>query len=506
MFKKIFFFLFVTSTILFSQTLPNFLKDSIDVYVSKALKESKIPGLAVCVVKDGKVTFIKGYGVKNISENNPVDENTLFLIGSNTKAFTGTSLAILEQEGKCSLTDKVKKWLADFNMKDDWVENELNLQDIVSHRIGMETFQGDFMYWDSDLSSSEILEKFGKLTPKYPFRTKWGYTNAGFVIAGEVIKKVSGISWDEFIEERFFKPLEMNNSLALTSEINEKLNIAIPYTLVDNKLVKIPYPKIDNLAAAGSISSSVSDMSHWLIALLDSGKYNCKEVFPFKAIQTSRRPLSIIGNASNPFDRNPFNLYGMGWEIENYRGNTIVSHTGGVDGFVTSVTLLPKEKLGVVVLTNTDANVFYQALKWQIIDAYLNAPYNNYYTFYSNAVQKQDERQQKYLSAMRDSVKMNLKPTVPLEQFEGTYKHEVFGEIEIEKDGNNLKMVFKDNHPDLVGKLESIGDDKFLCTYSQEIFGIKEIPFVVENGKVKSFTLSVADFVEFTTYNFVKED
>ncbi|HZW38340.1 MAG TPA: serine hydrolase [Ignavibacteriaceae bacterium] len=506
MFKKIFFLLFVTSTIVFSQTLPNFLKDSIDVYVSKALRESKIPGLAVCVVKDGKVTFIKGYGVKDIIANNHVDENTLFLIGSNTKAFTGTSLAILEQEGKCSLTDKVKKWLPDFKMKDVWVENELNLQDIVSHRIGMETFQGDFMYWDSDLSTSEILEKFGKLAPKYPFRTKWGYTNAGFVIAGQVIEKVSGESWDEFIQERFFKPLEMNNSLALTRDINSKLNIAVPYTIVDNELRKIPYPDIDNLAPAASISSSVTDMSHWLITLLDSGKYNGKEVIPFKAILTSRKPLSIIGNSSNPFDRNPFNLYGMGWEIESYRGNTVVSHTGGVDGFVTSVTLLPKEKLGVVVLTNTDANVFYQALKWQIIDAYLNAPYNNYHTLYSNAMQKQDERQQKYLSAMRDSVKMNLKPTVPLEEFEGTYKHEVFGEIEIEKDGNNLKMVFKDNHPDLVGKLESIGDDKFLCTYSQEIFGIKEIPFVVENGKVKSFTLSVADFVEFTTYNFVKED
>src|SRR5690606_33130505 len=170
----------------------------------------QIPGVAICIVKDGEVVLAKGYGVRKAGTEDKVDENTLFMIGSNTKAFTGTALALLEHDGKLSMDDKVQKYLPDFTMKDPWVAKELNLTDIVSHRMGMETFQGDFMYWTSDLTMDMVIQKFGLLTPAYSFRTKWGYTNAGYAIAGKIIENVSGKLWNEFLKERIFIPFNMN--------------------------------------------------------------------------------------------------------------------------------------------------------------------------------------------------------------------------------------------------------------------------------------------------------
>ncbi|MCU7493416.1 MAG: serine hydrolase [Ignavibacteria bacterium] len=486
------------------EKLPAFISDSLDAYVERALKSWDIPGVSVCVVKDGKVVVMKGYGVREAGKNDKVDENTLFLIGSNTKAFTGTALAMLEDEGKCSLSDKVQKYLPDFKMKDPWVAGHLNLSDIVSHRIGMETFQGDFMYWDANLTPQEVIEKFGMLTPKYDFRTRWGYTNAGFVIAGECIRKISGGDWASFIRNKIFSPLKMNSSLALLGEIPQAKNIAKSHTLVDGKLMVIPYPSVDHLAPAGSISSSASDMSHWLIAQLDSGRYDGSQVIPFSAIKKTRQPLSIVGRASNPFDKNPFGLYGMGWSIEDYKGHEIVSHTGGVDGFVTSVTLLPGDKLGIVVLTNNDNNGFYTSLKWEIIDAFLGMPYRNYDKLYLGVYGKRQQTYDEELKALRDTVSMNLKPAADLDAFTGKYMNEVYGYLNIAREGNTLVMTFE-HHPTLKGKLESLGGSRFLCTYSDPVFGIRVLPFTVEGSKVKSMTLKVADFVEMTTYDFVKQ-
>lgn len=482
---------------------PSFIIDSLDIYIERALQQWQIPAVAVCVVKDGKVVVQKGYGVREAGQPGKVDENTLFMIASNTKAFTGTALSILEAEGKCSLDDHVKKYLPGFTMKDPWVADHLNLRDVMSHRIGMETFQGDFMYWESDLSSDEVIEKFGQLTPEYNFRTTWGYCNAGFLIAGECLEKITGQTWDQFMTDRFIKPLKMNRTLPLTSQVNNADNIAVPYTIINNNLVELNYCQIDNLAPAASITSSVADMSHWLIALLDSGRYEGKQVIPFKAIRTAMYPTSITSRGGHPFNSTHYRLYGLGWDLQDYEGTEIVSHNGGVDGFVTSVTLLPEENLGIVVLTNTDANIFYVALKWEIIDAYLGLPYQNYSEYIYKRYQKGTEYDNSQVKQWQDSAAMKLPPPMKLKEFEGKYLHEVYGygEIKVEKD--YLVLTFE-HHSELEGKLEYIGNDKFLCTYNNPLFGIKVFPFTLKEGKVDSFILSVADFLEYTTYKFKK--
>jgi CubicO group peptidase (beta-lactamase class C family) len=497
-------FLFISLIISAQSVIPSFIEDSLDSYVERALIDWQIPGIAVLVVKDGKVVVEKGFGYLEAGKPEKVNENTLFMIASNTKAFTGTALAKLEQEGKCSLDDKVQKYLPDFKMKDPWVAGHLTLTDVMSHRIGMETFQGDFMYWESDLNSDQVIEKFGMLTPMYDFRTKWGYCNSGFLIAGKCLEKISGMTWDQYIQVNIVNPLEMKRTLVLTAGVDNAENICSAHTLVNGKLQVIPRCHIDNLAPAASISSSASDMSHWIIAQLDSGRYNGKQVIPWQAIRKAQYPKSIIRRTGHPFNRSHYSLYGNGWSLQDYESREIVSHTGGVDGFVTSVTLVPEEKLGVVVLTNTDMNGFYEALKWEIVDAYLELPYRNYSQFFLAYFKPNMEKDMEINAAWQDSVKMKLPLPVKLSKFEGKYTHPVYGYARLEAIGDYLLLTLE-HHPKLNARLEFIGNNRFLCTYNSPLWGVKVFPFVIEDGKVKSFTLSVSDFLEFTTYEFVKD-
>src|SRR5687768_2414849 len=222
------FLLFAAACFLVSTSqnnIPSFIKDSLDSYVEKALKEWQIPGVAVCVVKDGKVVVMKGYGIKELGSNEKVDGNTLFMIGSNTKAFTATALALLQSNlpedraGKLSLDDKVQKWLPTFRLHDPWVTKEANLRDLLCHRLGFETFQGDFTFFDTDLTTQQVREKWAKVEPLHSFRGQWGYTNAAFMTAGEVIPKASGKTWAAYLQEKIFQPLGMTRTLALSKDI-----------------------------------------------------------------------------------------------------------------------------------------------------------------------------------------------------------------------------------------------------------------------------------------------
>ncbi|HNJ27323.1 MAG TPA: serine hydrolase [Ferruginibacter sp.] len=486
-----------------TDSLPSFIKDSLDIYVNRALQEWKIPGVAVCVVKNGKIALMKGYGVKEMNGSDPVDENTLFMIGSNTKAFTATAMAMLEADKKLTLDDKVQKWLPAFTMYDPWVGKEAMLRDLLCHRLGFETFQGDFMYFDSDLTAKEVMEKMGKLKPKYGFRSKWGYTNSAFAVAGAVIQKASGSSWDQYLTEKIFRPLGMDRTLALSAGINQATNKAAAHTVVMGELQKIPYGNIDNMAPAGSIASSANDMSKWVTALLANGKWDGKQVIPAAAIAQTRTPHSILGNGGHPFNKAHFALYGLGWFLEEYAGRKIVAHTGGVNGFVTSVCLVPEEKLGIIVLTNTDANNFYEALRNEIEDACLGLPYRNYSRLYLQRHRANEQEEAKAYKKIRDSIDLHPQSALPLSAYAGEYKHDVYGSMTMTVENNKLIMRFQHHHG-RYGTLEALGGNHFYCTYSDPIYGRKKLSFTVAGNKVQSIGVEVADFIEFGSYDFKK--
>lgn len=493
--------LFVTTRA--QNDIPSFVKDSLDLYVNRALKDWQIPGASVCVVKDGKVVVMKGFGVREMGTGDKVDENTLFMIGSNTKAFTGTAIAILDGEKLLSLDDKVQKWLPDFKLFDPWVAKEANIRDLLSHRMGFETFQGDFMFFDSDLNTAEMMDRFGRLKPLYSYRSRWGYTNAGFMVAGEVIRKATGKSWAEVLKEKIFSPLGMNNTLALSKDISSATNKAIAHTVTKGELKKIAYGRIDAMSPAGSISSNVADLSKWVMAQLDNGKLDGKEVIPAAAISKTWYPHSIVGNGGARYNNGHFALYGLGWFLEEYNGKKIVSHTGGVNGFVTSVTLIPEEKLGIVVLTNTDANGFFECLKWEIMDAYMGLLYRNYSGVMLSEHKIHEEQTKKQSDLKRDTINSKPATSLPLVAYAGEYEHELYGKMNIAIEKGELIMRFA-HHANRFSKLEPLGGNRFLSTWNDPLYGSKVLPFTVENGKVKSLTVRVADFVEFTLYEFMK--
>jgi CubicO group peptidase (beta-lactamase class C family) len=498
--------LLLLSLRLFSQTeaTPSFVTDSLDVYVNRALKDWQIPGAAVCIIKNDKIIVMKGYGVKDWDSNDPVDENTLFMIGSNTKAFTATALAMLDAEKKLSLDDKVTKWIPEFKLDNTAAGEQAIIRDLLCHRIGFQTFQGDFTYWTSNLTRAEVIEKMSHIKATYPFRTTWGYTNAAFLTAGQIIPKATGLQWEDFISQNIFDPLGMKNTLALSKDFPNAPNKCSPYTIQEGKIIKIPFCLIDNLAPAGSIASSVNDMSHWVMMQLDNGKYNGQQIIPASAIAQTRLPHSIIGNGGALFNESHFALYGLGWELQEYCGKEIVSHTGGVNGFVTSVTLIPEEKLGIIVFTNTDQNAFYEALKWEILDAYLGKPYRNYSNIYLGYYNRNFNAEQKKDKMLKDSVAMNLKTELPLKDYTGDYSNDVYGNMKVVWENGELKMKFS-HHPNMYAKLESLGGDRFYATFTDPEFSKAIFPFHVENGKVKSVTVKVADFVEYNPYEFYKK-
>lgn len=491
------------SSISFAQDLPAFVKDSLDNYVARGMRQWQIPGVAVAIVKDGKVVVMKAYGVKETGKADKVDVNTMFMIGSNSKAFTGTALAKLDAEKKLSLDDHVQKWLPDFKLYDPCVAKEATITDLLCHRLGFETFQGDFMFFDSDLTTQQMMDKFGKLKPMYSFRSRWGYTNAAFMVAGEIIPKATGQTWAQYLTENIFKPLGMNNTLALSKDAPTAKNIAVPHTTLGGPLRKIPYGRIDAMAPAGAISSSVSDMTKWVTMLLDTGKFEGKQIVPQDAIFETRTPKSIIGNGGHRFNEAHFDLYGLGLGVSEYEGRLLVGHTGGVNGFVTSVMMVPEEHLGIIVLTNTDSNSFYELLRFEIQDAFLGLPYRGYNDMVFKRSKQRELAAEKDIKLKRDTVASKPKTTLPLKEYAGNYKHEVYGDMKIAMENNKLVARFE-HHEGRFATVEPLGNNRFLATFNEALYGTQAWPFITEAGKVKSVTVTVGDFVEFTPYEFVK--
>lgn len=490
----------------FSQNLKrSFIKDSLDRYVMKALQEWNIPGVAVCIVKDGQVVVMKGYGVKQMNTKDSVDVNTLFMIGSNTKAFTATALAMLDNEKKLSLDDKVTKWIPEFKLDNKLAGEQAIIRDLLCHRLGFMTFQGDFTYWKSNLTRAEVIEKMGHIKAVYPFRTTWGYTNAAFLTAGEIIPKVTGIQWEEYMKQKIFDPLGMTRTLALSKDLPKATNKAVPHTIVDGKLITEPYPNLDNLAPAGAISTSVNDMSKWISMLLNNGTYMEKNIIPAKAIAATRTPHSILGNGGTLYNKGHFSLYGLGFELSEYAGRKIVSHTGGVTGFVSAVTLVPEEKLGIAVFTNTDQNDFFYALNQEILDAYLKLPYRNYSQVLMDNYKKSTFQQDSTAGKLTDSVALHLTTTLPLKDYTGKYSNDVYGNMDVVLKNGKLEMRFS-HHPGMYAALQALGGNRFYAVFTDPDFSKAIFPFKVENGKVKSVTVKVGDFVEYTPYEFLKQN
>ena len=498
-------FVLISQSLYAQDSQPKFIQDSLETYIKAEQKLWQIPAIAVAIIKDGKVVKTIVSGVKDIKSNAPIDENSLFMIGSNSKAFTSILMATLAEEKQLSLKDPVKKWLPYFELKDAWLSKNVNVLDILSHRVGFETFQGDFLNFDNELSSEEIIRKFALIDPTHQYRDTWGYFNTGYTIAGEIIKASTNKTWAEQMREKIFIPLEMTHSLARSEEIKTASNTTLAHTIVDGELKIIPYGDIDATAPAGSISSSITDMSKWVIALLNDGTYKDAQIIPKKAIAETIYPRSIQGNSWHPFNKSQFSLYGLGWDLQDYEGYKLVMHTGGIHGYVTSVTTVPEKNLGIVILTNTDQNYFFEALKWDILDAYLDLPRHNYSKPYRGFYERAKAREKAEKNKRLEDVAKQNKPSVSLDSFVGRYKNNVYGTLNIKKIADNKLQIDFEHHKDLKVVLAHLENNEFYAVFNNPLYGESVFPFEVKGNDVLKFTLKLHPSVERTTYDFYKE-
>lgn len=483
---------------------PAFISDSLENYIKEGMKDWNIPGLAIAIVKDGQVVLMKGYGVRNTATKEPVDENTLFMIASNSKLFTGTSLAQLDYDKKLSLDDKIIKYFPDYRVYDSCTTQLVTIKDMVGHHLGTKTFQGDFTWWNSSLSRNEIMYRMRYLKPTQNFRASYGYCNSCFLTAGEIIPKVTGKPWEVYVYDSIIEPLQMTHTHTLGQGMSEMPDAATPYSnTFSQELKPLPYDNVDNLAPAGSIVSCVNDLSHWLLMQLDSGRYNGKQVIEWPVLQKTRDANTLISTRKSTFLPTHFSAYGLGVFETDYNGKMVYYHTGGADGFVTNVCFVPEEKLGITILTNNDNQEFFELLRYQILDAYLGVPYINRSKTVLGMFNQERQKNLDSINALKARVKGG-KPSLPLQSYAGTYKNQLFGEIEISVTGNDLKISFPNNR-NLAATLQYMDNGQWLMTYNNPAFGIFPLTFKTEGNRVLSTDVKVNDFLEYDPYTFMKE-
>jgi CubicO group peptidase (beta-lactamase class C family) len=420
----------------------------LDAYVARAMHTFNVPGVAIAIVKDGRVVLQKGYGVRKLGDSTPVDAHTIFGIGSNTKAFTAAAIATLVDAGRLSWDDPVDRRLQGFQMYDPYVSKEMRIRDLLCHRSGLGIGEGDLMLFNTTLTRDQVVDRVRYLKPVSSFRSTFAYSNLMFVVAGQVIAAVSGQSWDDYVRRAIFVPLGMKETNTGTDGYHAGADWASPHSYRDGRLRPVAFANLDIAAAAGAINSSAADMSRWLLLQLDRGRIpgSAERIFSRKSseemwTQESVVPLNWYGEYV-PGLVPQFSGYGMGWFLRDYKGRELIGHPGGVTGFVSRVMLVPRENLGVVILTNAEEGSILDAILYHILDGYLGGPTQDYISAYKAAEATQGRETAATMRKAQPTRDVDSKPPLPLERYAGDYADPWYGKVSIRLAGGALRLDF----------------------------------------------------------------
>jgi CubicO group peptidase (beta-lactamase class C family) len=485
----------------FAQSAPA----DLDAYVARVLKTFDVPGLSVGIVKDGKVVLAKGYGIRKMGAVTPVDENTLFGIGSNTKAFTSAALAILIDEGKLSWDDRVYERLPGFQMYDPYVSHEMTIRDLLTHRSGMGLGEGDLLFWPrTTFTRDEIIYRLRFMKPASSFRSQFAYDNLMYTVAGQIVARASGESWENYVREKIFLPLGMTTTNISKEAFKLGDDFAWPHSKLGGPLRPIRIEDHSNAAPAGSINSSAAEMSRWMLLQLNHGKFIDRDGRLFSERQSremwTAQTLLPIGSGDSPLValRPKFSAYGLGWFLRDYHGRKLVGHTGGVAGYVSRVMLVPEENLGVVILTNAEEGGAFDSILFHILDSYFGLVPNDWIAAYK-AAEDQQEKEAAAISAKQNSGRAaNSKPSLPLEKYAGVYTDAWYGPATIRME--NGKLIFSLDHtPDAVGELQHWQYETFIAHWRERTMEDAFVTFTLKpDGNIDHFTMSavspLADF------------
>lgn len=471
-------------------------------YVDSLVKHSMdlMPqaGIAVAVIEDGKVTLSKGYGLSSVNSKKKVNEHTRFMIASNTKAFTTTALGRLVDQGKLSWKDKVVDIIPEFKMYDPYVTANFMVEDLITHRSGLGLGAGDLMFIPDggDYTIDDVIKSFQYQEQVSQFRTKYDYDNLLYMVAGEVVHRVSGIAWDKYVEDSLMRPLGMHESAAMVQNLDDKKNIASPHKVDHGKLIELEtYTKEDGgIGAAGSIYSSVSDLCKWVTMHLNEGEYGDGNRIVSKATHayqwTAHTNIGFDATPPGPYKQH-YRAYGLGFFLFDNNGYTVVQHSGGMPGMLSMISMVPEKKSAIIVLTNSAPGGYsFVSLTNQLKDKLIGVEGIDWIGRIHNYLTASDYHADSVVNAVWDQVNSNASKRIEISGYEGTYKDDWFGEMIVELKGSELWMRSV-RSPKLNGKMHYYGANTFAVKWDYEdmdcdAFAIFSLD---ENGKAQSIKM-----------------
>lgn len=410
----------------------------LEAFIDTTMVTWQVPGLAIAIVNRGEVIMSRGFGLRNIDDSLPVTENTLFAIGSSTKAFTTMAMGMLVYDGLLDWDEPVRTYLPTFRLYDDFASERMTPRDLVTHRSGLP--RHDFMWYGSSRTRQELFDRLRYLEPNEGFRAKFQYQNLMFMTAGYLVGQLAGSTWEDVVQTRIFEPLHMNNSNFSVDESQQSTDFSLPYRRDDEQVALMPFRNITTMGPAGSINSCAADMANWVRLHVEGGKVGQVQLVSEAAITEMHTPQMVISTPEE-FTERLHTSYGLGWFVECYRGHERIHHGGNIDGFSALVSLLPRDKLGIVVLTNLNGTPLPGIVSLYATDLLLGlepVDFNGRARVRFEAAQKaRGKRDETKEARCKDT-----KPAHKLEEYVGEYEHPAYGVIKIDRDGKKLRIKY----------------------------------------------------------------
>jgi CubicO group peptidase (beta-lactamase class C family) len=418
-----------------------------DAYMEKTMKDWNGPGIGVGIVVNDKLVFAKGYGYRDYEKKLPITSNTLFPIASNTKLFTAVAAGFLVEEGKLTWDRPIRESIPSIEFYDSALNNSITLRDMLGHRTGIT--RHDTIWYKSDYTPKQLFERLKYLEPKEPPRQLFLYNNMMYAGAGYSIELQSGKTWAEFVRERILKPLEMNSTVYSIADMLKQPDYGVPFTEKRDsmELYKIPYYEdTEGLAAAGAIISNIEDMSHWLVALMNSGKYGGRQILPPKVLQATLEPAIALPNTAGE-TRGWWEVlnraYGMGRQTASYRGRLITLHGGDLPGFHSQISFMPNERIGVIVFVIGDHTApLYNAISYNLYERLLGMDETPWTARLLEIRLKNKKAGMEARSKAGTGRIANTRPSHPLDDYLGEFEHPAYGILKIGLKDNQLQFDF----------------------------------------------------------------
>lgn len=447
-------------------------EQQIDSLVQKTMTTFNVPGIAVAILKDGEVVHMKGYGTRSLDDGGKVDENTLFGVASNTKAMTSAALAMLIDDGKLEWDTKVIEVIPEFKLYDPYVTSEFTVRDLLTHRSGLGLGAGDLMVWPSrnTTQKDELIYNLRYLKPVSSFRSQYDYDNLLYIVAGVIVERISGQDYESFIEENIFQPLEMDRSAVNYNLIEDKSNVIDGHAPSNGKLTPVGLSFTEAANPAAGVYSSVADMSKWVQAQLNGGKYGEnleKELFSERQHREMWTPQTLVGTGKGDYNTN-FRAYGLGWFLSDVNGYKEVTHTGGLLGIVSQVTMIPDLELGIIVLTNQQSGAAFRSITNSIKDAYFGIKGKDRITQYNESRLRAERKADSVVAEVWRNVaevqKENKMSLEALAKYTGDYQDPWFGRVKIKMESEKLRFE-AENAPDLHGEMSFYKGNAFVVRW-----------------------------------------